>query len=290
MIVEIREPKTPEEFHSIEEIQKSAWGMKDIEVVPYRIIIAIHEAGGCVFIAYVNNEPVGFVLGFPALKNGMVYMHSHQLGVKREYWGKNIGFLLKRKQREFALSKNINLVRWTFDPLISRNAHLNFFKLGCVNDTYLVNIYGLMQDEVNFGLPSDRFYVEWWLDSERVKSRLKGAKPPQLDELLKNNLTLINKVVYRDGIPEIDDYNVNYKDKFLLLEIPSDIEFLKKKSLDLAIEWREKTREIFQTYFKRGYIVTEFISGIINGDRKSFYVLTSESKENILTFNWWELI
>ncbi|MGQ4891937.1 MAG: GNAT family N-acetyltransferase [Candidatus Njordarchaeia archaeon] len=288
MALSIIEPSDPEEFHQIEEIQREAWGMRDIEIVPYRIMIAIHEAGGCVYIAYYNGETAGFVLGFPALRHGEVYLHSHQLGVKRKFWGKNIGYKLKLKQREFALSKGIKLVRWTYDPLLGRNAHLNFKKLGCINNTYLVNLYGEMKDEVNYGLPSDRFYVEWWLDSKRVRERIKGQFPPQVNEILAKGVEIINKVSYRDGIAKITDYETSSNDKVLLLELPYDIEGIKKKNLKVAIDWRYATREIFQSYFKRGYYAVEFLTQKMNGVKKNFYVLYREQKEKILEKNWWD--
>ena len=290
LALEIIEPKKPEEFHQIEEIQREAWGMKDIEIVPYRIMIAIHEAGGCVYVAYYNNEPAGFVLGFPALRGSKIYLHSHQLGVKRKFWGKNIGYKLKLKQRECALSKGIKLVRWTYDPLLGRNAHLNFRKLGCINNTYIVNLYGEMKDEVNYGLPSDRFYVEWWLDSGRVKKRIEGVAPPSIDEILALGAKKINKVDYVDGLPKIRDYDTSNSDKILVLEIPHDMDAVKRKNLNLAVEWRLATREIFQSYFRRGYYAVEFLTQDLSGIKKNFYVLYREQREKILRENWWDEI
>ena len=244
-----------------------------------------------VYIAHYNNEPAGFVLGFPALREGKIYMHSHQLGVKRKFWGKNIGCKLKLKQRECALSKGIKLVRWTYDPLLGRNAHLNFRKLGCINNTYIVNLYGEMKDEVNYGLPSDRFYVEWWLSSERVKNRIeKGVSPPSIDQILAMGVKKINKVNYTGELPRIRDFDTSNDDKILLLEIPYNMDVLKRKDLDLAVEWRFITREIFQSYFKRGYYAVEFLTRDASGIKKNFYVLYREQREKILRENWWDEI
>ena len=287
----IREPKSVEEFEKIEEIQKSAWGMKDIDVVPHRIIIAIHKAGGNVYLAFLNDEPVGFVLGFIGLKNGKLFLHSHQLGVKREYWGKGIGYQLKLKQREFALSNGINLVRWTFDPLLSRNAHLNFYKLGVINNTYLINVYGEMRDALNYGMPSDRFYVEWWVDSKRVVDRINGIKPPKAEKLLSDGVKLINDVTFEENnVPIMGEIKLNLRDKLLLLEIPYDFESVKKISLKKALDWRLKSRKIFQTYFNRGYVAVDFLSEEIDGLKRSFYILFREEKERVLNSNWWELV
>ena len=76
----IRRPRAPGEFRYTEDIQKNAWGASDIDVTPTHVCVATHLAGGCVYIAFCNDKPVGFVLGLVGLRNGKVFMHSHQLG------------------------------------------------------------------------------------------------------------------------------------------------------------------------------------------------------------------
>jgi len=291
MDFQIIEPKSIKDYQSIEDIQRSAWGMNDIDIVPYRIIIAIHKAGGNVLLAYANDEPIGFVLGFFGLSGDRLFIHSHQLGVKREYWGRGVGYLLKLKQREFALSRNIDLIRWTFDPLIGRNAHLNFFKLGAINNTYLLNVYGEMRDKLNYGVPSDRFYVEWWVDSKRVKNRLSGIKPPKVSNLINDGISIINSVnLLAENYSTFVSSNLDNDDKLLLVEIPYSIEKVKEYSLDEALKWRMETRKIFETYFNKGYIAVDFLTEKINGYNRSFYVLIRETKTRVLGSNWWELI
>jgi predicted GNAT superfamily acetyltransferase len=55
-----------------------------------------------------------------------------------------------------------------------------------------------------------------------------------------------------------------------LAEIPSDFESLKTADFSLARDWRLFTREVFETAFAAGYIVTDFV---FDQDR-SFYVLS----------------
>ena len=47
------------------------------------------------------------------------------LGVRKEYWGRDLGYQLKVQQREQALRMGIRMIHWTFDPLQSKNAYLN---------------------------------------------------------------------------------------------------------------------------------------------------------------------
>jgi predicted GNAT superfamily acetyltransferase len=75
---------------------------------------------------------------------------------------------LKFFQREEALGRGIRLVVWTFDPLETRNAHFNLNRLGAISRKYLGNFYGLTSSPLHRGLPTDRLWAEWRLDSARV--------------------------------------------------------------------------------------------------------------------------
>jgi len=282
--VEIKEPEKPEEFEAIEAIQIDAWRMNDRDVVPSRIAIAIHEAGGCVYLAYIDKNPVGFVLGFLARRKDRIYLHSHQVGVKRAFWRRGIGYKLKLKQREWALKRDIELIRWTFDPLLSRNAYFNFYKLGVINDTYKINLYGEMKDEINKGMESDRFYVEWWLKSRRVSERISGIRPPY--NIGVENLTTVIDIEEKNGIPKPSQVDLDKKEKMITVPIPSDIEAIKRINLKIAIEWRLATRKVFTQYLSKGYVVVEFIAR--REKPVSYYVLTKENKGKILEYRWWE--
>ena len=82
---------------------------------------------------------------------------------------KGLVLRLKEVQKETAREMGYDLITWTFDPLESRNAYLNLTKLRAVCDTYVENCYGEINDGLNNGLPTDRFKVEWWIDSEHLK-------------------------------------------------------------------------------------------------------------------------
>jgi predicted GNAT superfamily acetyltransferase len=58
--------------------------------------------------------------------------------------------------------------------------------------------------------------------------------------------------------------------QLLLAEIPSDFGAVKEIDFALARDWRFFSREVFETAFARGYIVTDFIFE----DGRSFYVLS----------------
>ena len=168
--------ETVVDFHACEEVQLAVWGEGEREIVPYDILRAIAHGGGTVVGAWDGGQMVGMALSFVAWGAGGAYHHSHLLGVRPEYRRAGVGWRLKMAQRAFVLAQGLNLMTWTFDPLESANAHLNFAKLGVVSQTYLPDFYGAMPEALNAGLPSDRLLVEWRLNTPHVLGRLATAE------------------------------------------------------------------------------------------------------------------
>ena len=74
----------------------------------------------------------------------------------------------------------ITRVYWTFDPLESKNAHLNLNKLGAVAREYVQDMYGQTDSPLHSGIGTDRLVPTWTLDSERVVQRLvEGRRDPR---------------------------------------------------------------------------------------------------------------
>ena len=59
----------------------------------------------------------------------------------------------------------------------------------------------------------------------------------------------------------------------LSIEIPDDIDALKKDDLRLAQRWREATRKAFVAAFGKGYVAHGFVGVPEVGRRRSFYLL-----------------
>jgi predicted GNAT superfamily acetyltransferase len=75
------------------------------------------------------------------------------------------------------------LIKWTWDPMMARNAHFNLNRLGATVETYAENFYGIdyntdssLTEKV--GLPSDRLIAIWNIGSERVTALSNGATAP----------------------------------------------------------------------------------------------------------------
>jgi predicted GNAT superfamily acetyltransferase len=175
------------------------------------------------------------------------------LAVKTHYRGENLGFLLKLAQRDRALAQGIKVVTWTFDPLQSLNAHLNIEKLGVVAVKYKVDFYGETSSSLHRDIGTDRLWVRWDLESDRVKRTLEGQKRSRSN--LENMTCLV--ACDSDGMPKVNQSELPLDQDFVI-EIPGDIGALMKSQPDCAVQWRRSTREPFLKAFEAGFFVAEF--------------------------------
>ncbi|MEW6716337.1 MAG: GNAT family N-acetyltransferase [Chloroflexota bacterium] len=290
-MVTIRLLEKPEEMQAIEELQRVVWPGSETDIVPAHLLLTAAHNGGVVLGAFEDKNDtrmslVGFVFGFPGLHftpEGPRPKHcSHMLGVLPDYRNQNIGFRLKRAQWQWVRRQGLDLITWTYDPLLSSNAYLNITKLGAVCRLYRRDFYGDMRDRLNIGLPSDRFEVEWWVSSKRVTKRLSSKPRPHLGlaQCTEAGAILFNPTtIDPSGWPIPADLqklqDLGYP-TVLLVEIPSDFLTLKAQSAKLALIWRKHIRFVFEQLFEKGYLVTDFISERRDEVRKSFYMLTHE--------------
>ena len=271
-----------DEMHQLEQIQRQVWRESEADIVPAHLMNSAVHNGGLLLGAFVEAEAVGFVFGFlgsystpdgPRLKH-----YSSMLGVLPEWRSQGIGFALKRAQWQMVRHQGIDRITWTFDPLLSTNAWLNITRLGAVCNSYLCDFYGKMHDALNQGLPSDRFDVDWWVNTHRVNRRLSRRRRNELNlaHFLSGGAQVYNAVeVDARGLvhPAADpDLHLGEELPILLVEIPADFTRLKGTDLKLALQWRLHTRVIFEALFEAGYLVTDFVHSS-TGKERSYYVL-----------------
>jgi predicted GNAT superfamily acetyltransferase len=267
-----------------EELQSLIWRGGEIDVIPGHLITALSHNGGLALGAFEGDRLVGVLIGFLGTDSAspervaMARLKhcSHQLGVHPDYQDRGVGLLLKTAQRDFVLEQGIRLITWTYDPLLSRNAHLNIRRLGAVCRSYLREEYGDMRDSLNAGVPSDRFQVDWWITSRRVEARLAGKRRPlDLAHFLSAGAQELNPATLgEDGFPRPSERPLHPSSNVALVEIPPDFMALKGRDLGLAVAWRHHTRALFESAFGAGYMVTDFIH--LSGERfpRSFYALS----------------
>jgi predicted GNAT superfamily acetyltransferase len=243
--VRVRRAQRLDDYRACVEVQKQVWALSTSEdmvsqMASTAILKIANEHGGAVLVAENGaQEIIGF--SFAMLGGGLWW--SHMTAVKPEYRSRNIGLLLKLRQREAALREGIQDIHWTFDPLQSLNAYFNFSKLGVIVRRYEENVYGTTTSALHHGLPTDRFIAEWRLNSEGVRDRI-GSR---------------NGIILRDldRIPRINssenDARLTLTDELLLLEIPVDIQQVRAPR-----PWQDMLRAVCNQYFSAGYAVTDF--------------------------------
>ena len=177
-VVEVRNCRGLDEFRACIELQREVWNFSDAELVPLRLFVVAAKVGGQVIGAFEGKNLVGFALSVPGVRTGHAYLHSHMLAVREAYRNGGLGRRMKLFQREEALSRGIELIEWTFDPLEIKNSYLNLEKLGAIARRYNINQYGITSSPLQGFLPTDRLVAEWWLRSRRVESLLTTGKRP----------------------------------------------------------------------------------------------------------------
>jgi len=277
--------ETPEEMTAIEDLQRAVWPGSETDIVPAHVFIAAIHNGGVLAGAYIADQLVGFVFGFPGIEStpdGPRPKHcSHMMGILSGHRDSGVGFALKRAQWQIVRHQGLDHITWTYDPLLSRNAYLNIAKLGAVCNTYRRAEYGEMRDGLNAGLPSDRFQVDWWINTRRVQRRLSKhpRRPLKLDNFSKAELQPLYSPLSAT-LRQVQDNASNLlrppehfsplEGRLALAEIPSDFNALKESDFALARDWRFFSREVFETAFAAGYIVTDFVYDA----GRSLYVLS----------------
>lgn len=179
--MQIRPLTTLEEFAEAVELQRTVWGMHDIDLLPVRFFVVASNIGGQVLGAFDKDHLVGFLLAIPGVHQNRVYMHSHMLGVLPEYRNTGAGRALKLAQKDEALARGITLVEWSFDPLDLKNAYFNIEKLGVYVREYKFNMYGYTTSSLQAGLPTDRLIAEWDLTRSRTHTTPHARVPVPAD-------------------------------------------------------------------------------------------------------------
>lgn len=216
-------------------------------------IMAIVKNGGVGLLAWADSQVVGFCLSFAGLEtlDGVRHLkqHSHMAAMLPEYRDIGSGARLKWAQREATLAQAIGLMTWTFDPLETRNARMNLNKLGVICNTFLPNVYGTRDDPFSAGLPTDRFHVHWWLESERVNRHAAGAVSRDYANIAALNRVSSDDEWIRPNQPDLSPVGA----PFLALAVPRNFQGLKRHDMELARAWRGFSAEIFTTLFANGY-------------------------------------
>ena len=250
--MEVQVVTDPDEIREIVPVIKSAWGMQNLEQLVKDIVAAMRFHGGLVLLAKEAGKVVGMHFSFPGYRHGQPYLYSHMTGVINESKYGGIGKALKLAQKDWARQHGFKLIAWTYDPLMALNANFNFNKLGILSRTYLRNFYGEMEDSLNFGMPTDRFVAEWWLDYS-----LSGE---------------IRPIAFANNSHSLSAMKIDLESPTIGLHIPEDFVALKKAGSEEARKIRMATREAMEKLFSVGFTAVGF------NREESYYIFAKENE------------
>lgn len=221
--VEIVEVSTPAEAAATVDMFSATWG--EGRGADTSTLQAIAHAGNPVLLARRGDAVLGALFSFIGWDGGL-HVHSHMTAVAPQLRSGGVGFALKLAQRAQCLEHGITEVRWTYDPLIRRNARFNLWKLGADVVAFHPDFYGVLDDAINGTDRSDRFEVSWRLDATGVHRALAAPSP-------------------RDVVPARHDD----------LALPDDFESLRRADPAAAALLRESSRTAFADALDAGSIV-----------------------------------
>ena len=241
----VRRVETQAEYDECVRIQDETWGAGFNERVPSTILKVTQYLGGVTAAAFDGPEEncpmLGFVFGMTGVRDGQLVHWSDMLAVRAAARDHGIGRRLKLYQRSLVAEMGVTQIIWTFDPLVSRNAHLNLNSLGARVTDYVTDMYGPdTGSALHDAIGTDRFVVAWDLSVGEAGQRRSGEPGTRAD---------------------------------ILVEIPLDIQELIARAPAQAREWREATRAAFLRHLADGYRV----SGFHREDSRGYYRLTRGS-------------
>lgn len=239
--IQIRPIVSPAELEACVAVQRRIWGREFAGITPATILQVAGRIGGVTAGAFdQRGSLLGFVFGMTGVRGGALVHWSHMLAVLPAARNHGIGRRLKEFQREAAAKLGAETIYWTFDPLVARNAHLNFNVLGVRALEYVRDMYGESTSPVHRGIGTDRLIVSWPAKERVLEAQRRRAAAGGAPAAIAGSRT----------------------------EIPADIAAVQADDLDAARRWRERSRASFESLLGRGCVVRGFR---IDGDVGHYY-------------------
>ena len=128
-----------------------------------RLLVALVRCGGHIVGAFAGDELVGYGLALLARDDDGLFHYSQTVAVDAAYRGQGVGRAVKFEQRAVSLAAGVEILRWAYDPVQARNAHLNLDVLGGEVRTFERDLYGTAAPGNDAGERTDRCLVTWSL-------------------------------------------------------------------------------------------------------------------------------
>jgi len=268
--IEIRPLATPKERDVCVALQRSTWGDDFSDVIPASILKIAQRIGGVALGAFDGDgELVGFVFGLTGVERGRIVHWSDMLAVAPRARNVGLGRRLKEHQRLAVRQIGADVIYWTYDPIVARNAHLNFNRLGVRVAEYVEDMYGITDSVLHGGIPTDRVIVAWPTADEEIALRLAEA-----ERELSSEDCLFGPLVTDDWVAST--VGAAILPFCIRVEIPLDGEALLLHSPSDAAVWRNAVRRHMQWGLAAGYTITAFLQDE-KADR-GYYLMTRSSR------------
>jgi len=265
--VDIRPLRTLTEFQACVALQRETWGNEFTDVVPASILKVSQRVGGVAAGAFDETDRLlGFVYGLTGIENGRVVHWSDMLAVRPEARNLGLGRRLKEFQRRAVQKLGGTVIYWTYDPLVARNAHLNFNVFGVRIAEYVEDMYGETESPLHRGIGTDRFVVAWPVPDAEMQKRLEETHAAGV------NRDLLGAPILNSGNATSSG---NVAD-IARVEVPTDINGMQDADRDQAIAWRRSTRAAFGRAIAAGLTVQGFV--IDECAHRGYYLLGRGAK------------
>lgn len=272
--IEIRPLASQAELRACVRLQQATWGDDFSDMVPTSILKVAQRVGGVALGAFDGADLVGFVFGLTGVERGRIVHWSDMLAVRRDARNLGIGRRLKEEQRRAVLEVGADVMYWSYDPLVARNAHLNVNRLGARITEYVENMYGLT-DSVLHGLtPTDRLIVAWPTRDDEIENRLFDV-----------NWTVSSPdcqhapIATPDWIAGVEGASI--LPHCVRVEIPGDAEGLLRSAPEDAARWRNSVRTAMKWGLTSGYTVNGFLFD--HSRDRGFYLMTKSPRPSLTT-------
>ena len=251
--IEIRALRSDDDLRQCVALQRATWGADYDDIVPPSILNVAQKIGGVAAGAFdERDQMLGFVFGMAGVRDGRIIHWSDMLAVRESHRDLGVGQRLKAWQRSVARASGATTMYWTYDPLVARNAHMNFNKLGVTVDEYIEDMYGASESDLHRGLGTDRFIVAWPLEGSATEARESGPR---------DDAAAHARILNPDAhVPAAADLAAlaAAPPAALRVEIPLDIVGVRDSAPSEAARWRASTRQAFQWLFANRYSISRF--------------------------------
>ena len=302
-LLRVEDSHSPADYLKYEELRNAVWQYPQDNLPGGRNMMCenfLHDGSSLIIGLFSEDEKgvltasdgqlIGFSYGFVGLKDrdlgfsgpDNIQFYSQYNAVREDFRGFNLGIMLKEFQRDLVRNVfGLASITCTYDPLTAVNAHRNVHRFGMDVLAYRADVYGEFGGLLNrLDVPRDRLFVSWDLTKEGRRIE------PNLRELLNPGHCVIETkrivVAGKDGPIELEviqDVRLTLDRGLLLVEIPGDFyQMLRETDVadqsvrEIPVDWRMKTRRIFQILLEKGYRVSDFC-GAETSPRRYFYVL-----------------